>query len=325
MPLAPGTVVVWLALGVAVHAQQARPVYRPAPQQGQQAKLRPLPGQLRYQSLQSSPQIHTEPAQLHTQLPQHPRVPQSRPQLIRQATGSVKYDSLLASSQPLRQVALPPKYDGLLSTGQLLHQPAVSAKYNPLLASPQSLRQPAGPLKYDSQYAPAQLLQQSVVSPKYEIASDDHFPGGFQRYQYASRPVDVGYTPSFARKTPYYRQHYSPSGEYYQKPHYSYAPDQEMLEVQKEVLELVEPLHKEDGMFPQKNRSSMYALLVPLMLLGISIPAIGFMYTYLNRRRSFGRSYTDADACSLLPSDEILDCYMKIFQRSLECFHKKCE
>jgi hypothetical protein len=63
--------------------------------------------------------------------------------------------------------------------------------------------------------------------------------------------------------------------------------------------------------------------MVPFALLGISLPAIGLMYTYFSRRR---RRDLRSDVGSYLrPSEEDLEYYLNVLQRSIQRFQERMD
>lgn len=71
---------------------------------------------------------------------------------------------------------------------------------------------------------------------------------------------------------------------------------------------------------PGSSSNSYYKYLVPFALVGISLPAIGLMYTYFSRRR---RRDLRSDLGSYLhPSEEDIEYYFNILQRSMQRFEE---
>ncbi|XP_052131940.1 mediator of RNA polymerase II transcription subunit 15-like [Frankliniella occidentalis] len=87
----------------------------------------------------------------------------------------------------------------------------------------------------------------------------------------------------------------------------------------------IAPIKRDDsllsglGTAPGSSTALLNGLLVPIVLLGLSIPALGFAYSYLSRRRAF-----DNDVASfvqnLRPDEETIDYYFNMLQKSIECF-----
>jgi hypothetical protein len=82
------------------------------------------------------------------------------------------------------------------------------------------------------------------------------------------------------------------------------------------------PLYPHKGSLSGSS-NSYYKYLVPFALLGISLPAIGLMYTYFNRRR---RRDLRSDVGSYLhPSEEDIEYYFNILQRSIQRFQERMD
>lgn len=79
------------------------------------------------------------------------------------------------------------------------------------------------------------------------------------------------------------------------------------------------PVHSYKGDLGSSS-SSYYKVLFPLALLGISIPAIGLMYTYLSRRRR--RDLNSDYSNYLLPAADDLQYYLDILQSSIHRFQE---
>jgi hypothetical protein len=116
---------------------------------------------------------------------------------------------------------------------------------------------------------------------------------------------------------PSYQQYYQPN--VYSKPNFlkqirPYKP------VEHEFVDFPVYSHK-DSLGSGSN--SYYKYLVPFALLGISLPAIGLMYTYFSRRR---RRDLRSDVGSYLhPSEEDLEYYFDILQRSIQRFQERMD
>lgn len=122
----------------------------------------------------------------------------------------------------------------------------------------------------------------------------------------------ISYTPP-----PSYQQYYQPY--VYSKPNFlkHISPykslDHDMIDF---------PVYSHKGSLGAGS-NSYYKYLVPFALLGISLPAIGLMYTYFSRRR---RRDLRSDVGSYLhPSEEDLEYYFNIVQRSIERFQERMD
>ena len=122
----------------------------------------------------------------------------------------------------------------------------------------------------------------------------------------------ISYTPP-----PSYQQHYQPY--VYSKPNFlkyinPYKPsDHDFIDF---------PVYSHKGSLGAGS-NSYYKYLVPFALLGISLPAIGLMYTYFNRRR---RRDLRSDVGSYLhPSEEDLEYYFNLLQRSIQRFQERMD
>ena len=119
----------------------------------------------------------------------------------------------------------------------------------------------------------------------------------------------ISYTPP-----PSYQQEYQPY--VYSKPYFlkSVSP---FKPGEHDLLDF--PLYSYKGGLGGSS-SSYYKYLVPFALLGISLPAIGLMYTYFSRRR---RRDLHSDVGSYLhPSEEDLEYYFNMLQRSIQRFQE---
>jgi hypothetical protein len=115
---------------------------------------------------------------------------------------------------------------------------------------------------------------------------------------------------------------YQPSYEQYSQP-YVYSKPNFLKHIRPynsadhDLLDF--PVYSHKGS-PGSSSSSYYKYLVPFALLGISLPAIGLMYTYFSRRR---RRDLRSDVGSYLhPSEEDLEYYFNILQRSIQRFQE---
>jgi len=85
------------------------------------------------------------------------------------------------------------------------------------------------------------------------------------------------------------------------------------------------PVKREDSLLSSigapagSSTALLNGLLVPIVLLGLSIPALGFAYTYLNRRRDIGGDLTTY-LQDLRPNDETLNQYLRFLQTAIECY-----
>jgi hypothetical protein len=79
------------------------------------------------------------------------------------------------------------------------------------------------------------------------------------------------------------------------------------------------PVYSYKGI-PGSSSNSYYKYLVPFALLGISLPAIGLMYTYFSRRRR--RDLRSDVGSHLHPSEEDIEYYFNILQRSIQRFQE---
>ncbi|KAK7862643.1 hypothetical protein R5R35_002071 [Gryllus longicercus] len=167
-------------------------------------------------------------------------------------------------------------------------------------------------------------------------SSSDSYAPTYQHYSTAHQPHTqppishsaTSYRPhsyygSHSHSHPHYHVPHSHSGHYHSGHHHKghhhhHSPPNELME-------LMSPFKKEDGIFPPStnNPSGLYgSFLMPLMLLGISLPAIGFMYTYFSRR-SLNTGFVPNIH---VPSQEDLDYYAKLLQEGISCYNnpKKC-
>jgi hypothetical protein len=69
--------------------------------------------------------------------------------------------------------------------------------------------------------------------------------------------------------------------------------------------------------------SSYYKFLFPLALLGISIPALGLMYTYLSRRRR--RDLSSDVGNHFRPSIDDLQYYLDTLQSGIQLFQESMD
>jgi hypothetical protein len=69
--------------------------------------------------------------------------------------------------------------------------------------------------------------------------------------------------------------------------------------------------------------TSYYKYLLPFALLGVSLPAIGMMYTYFSRRRR--RDLRSDFGSYLHPSEEDIEYYFHILQRSIQRFQERMD
>ena len=122
----------------------------------------------------------------------------------------------------------------------------------------------------------------------------------------------ISYTPP-----PSYQQYHEPY--FYSKPNFlqhirPYKPtDHDFIDF---------PMYSHKGSLGGSS-NSYYKYLVPFALLGISLPAIGLMYTYFSRRR---RRDLRSDVGSYLhPSEEDLEYYFNILQRSIQQFQERMD
>lgn len=182
-------------------------------------------------------------------------------------------------------------------------------KYKPPNDSPQyTLAQSAPPASIQPQIPP-----QAAFLKTYAQMYQHYSPSHNRIPSYPSHHHHHHHDP-----VPHYHSqgHYGHYGHHHGHHHHHRAPSNELLD-------LMSPLKKEDAMFPPSSNhpGSLYGIMVPLMLLGISIPAIGFVYTYFSRR-----SFNSAIVHNILPSEEKLDYYFHILQRGIECFQNsdKC-
>ncbi|KAJ1530786.1 hypothetical protein ONE63_005637 [Megalurothrips usitatus] len=74
------------------------------------------------------------------------------------------------------------------------------------------------------------------------------------------------------------------------------------------------------GSPPGSSTALLNGLLVPIVLLGLSIPALGFAYTYLSRRRALDTDVTSF-VQNLRPNEETVDYYFNVLQNAIECFN----
>jgi len=116
---------------------------------------------------------------------------------------------------------------------------------------------------------------------------------------------------------PSYQQYYQPYA--YSKPNFlkyvhPYKPaEHDMLDF---------PVYSHKGSLGASS-NSYYKYLVPFALLGMSLPAIGLMYTYFSRRR---RRDLSSDVGSYLrPSEEDLEYYFNVLQRSIQRFQERMD
>ena len=122
----------------------------------------------------------------------------------------------------------------------------------------------------------------------------------------------ISYTPP-----PSYQQYYQPY--VYSKPNFlqhihPYKPaDHDLIDF---------PVYSHKGGLGASS-NSYYKYMVPFALLGISLPAIGLMYTYFSRRR---RRDLRSDVGSYLrPSEEDLEYYLNVLQRSIQRFQERMD
>ena len=122
----------------------------------------------------------------------------------------------------------------------------------------------------------------------------------------------ISYTPP-----PSYQQYYQPY--VYSKPNFlkhilPYKPvDHDFVDF---------PVYSHKGSLVGSS-NSYYKYLVPFALLGISLPAIGLMYTYFSRRR---RRDLRSDVGSYLhPSEEDIEYYFNILQRSIQRIQERMD
>ncbi|KAK3930014.1 Mediator of RNA polymerase II transcription subunit 12 [Frankliniella fusca] len=87
----------------------------------------------------------------------------------------------------------------------------------------------------------------------------------------------------------------------------------------------IAPIKRDDsllsslGSAPGSSTALLNGLIVPIVLLGLSIPALGFAYSYLSRRRAFNDDVTSF-VQNLRPDEETIDYYFNLLQTSIECF-----
>jgi hypothetical protein len=129
----------------------------------------------------------------------------------------------------------------------------------------------------------------------------------------------ISYTPPSSNQQ--YYQPPSSNQQYYQPYAYSKPNFLQNIRPSKSVdHDLLDfPVHSYKGS-PGSSPSSYYKYLVPFALVGISLPAIGLMYTYFSRRRR--RDLRSDLGGYLHPSEEDIEYYFNILQRSIQRFQE---
>jgi hypothetical protein len=128
--------------------------------------------------------------------------------------------------------------------------------------------------------------------------------------------------PPLPTDEPYISHTPPPSYQQYYQPYVYSKPDfmkhiRPYKSVEHDFIDF--PMYSHKGSLSASS-NSYYKYLVPFALLGISLPAIGLMYTYFGRRR---RRDLRSDVGSYLhPSEEDIEYYFNILQRSIQRFQE---
>lgn len=122
----------------------------------------------------------------------------------------------------------------------------------------------------------------------------------------------ISYTPP-----PSYQQYQQPY--VYSKPH-SFKHFSEYKPQDHDLMDF--PVYSHKGSVGGVS-TSYYKFLFPIALLGISLPAIGLMYTYLSRRRR--RDLNSDFGNYFRPSEEDVQYYFNVLQSSIQRFQKRMD
>ena len=132
-------------------------------------------------------------------------------------------------------------------------------------------------------------------------------------------------SPNLPTDEPYISHTPPPSYQQYYQPYVYSKPDflKHIRPVKSVDHDLIDfPVYSQKGSLGGSS-NSYFKYLVPFALLGISLPAIGMMYTYFSRRR---RRDLRSDVGSYLhPSEEDIEYYFNMLQRSIQRFQERMD